>query len=72
MVCIMMAVQRIGSSMTAQASTIGPVGTAFLGWYFLSEPISLLQIVGIGVVLLGIAILISIGNTKEPPDPTTP
>jgi drug/metabolite transporter (DMT)-like permease len=72
MVCIMMAVQRIGSSMTAQASTIGPVGTAFLGWYFLSEPISLLQLVGIGVVLLGIAILISIGNTKEPPDPTTP
>ena len=72
MVCIMMAVQRIGSSMTAQASTIGPVGTAFLGWYFLSEPISLLQLVGIGVVLLGIAILISIGNTKEAPETGSP
>jgi drug/metabolite transporter (DMT)-like permease len=65
MVCIMMAVQRIGSSMTAQASTIGPVGTAFLGWYFLDEKISTLQLVGIAVVLIGIAILLSIGNKSN-------
>jgi drug/metabolite transporter (DMT)-like permease len=65
MVCIMMAVQRIGSSMTAQAGTIGPVGTAFLGWYFLDEKISTLQLVGIAVVLIGIAILLSIGNKSN-------
>jgi drug/metabolite transporter (DMT)-like permease len=62
MVCIMMAVNRIGSSMTAQAGTIGPVGTAFLGWYFLGEKVSALQLGGIAIVLIGIAILISIGN----------
>jgi drug/metabolite transporter (DMT)-like permease len=62
MVCIMMAVNRIGSSMTAQAGTIGPVGTAFLGWYFLDEKVSALQLGGIAIVLIGIAILLSIGN----------
>ena len=62
MLFIMMAVNRIGSSMTAQAGTAGPVGTAFLGWYFLDETISVLQLLGIGVVLVGIAILVSIGN----------
>jgi len=62
MLFIMMAVNRIGSSLTAQAGTIGPVGTAFLGWYFLNEPVSPLQLAGIAVVLVGIAILLSIGN----------
>ena len=62
MLFIMMAVNRIGSSMTAQAGTAGPVGTAFLGWYFLDEKISALQLLGIGVVLIGIVILVSIGN----------
>lgn len=62
MLFIMMAVDRIGSSLTAQAGTIGPVGTAFLGWYFLGEPVSALQLAGIVVVLIAIAILLSIGN----------
>jgi len=62
MLFIMMAVNRIGSSLTAQAGTIGPVGTAFLGWYFLGEPVSALQLAGIVVVLIAIAILLSIGN----------
>ncbi len=69
MLFIMMAVQRIGSSLTAQAGTIGPVGTAFLGWYFLEERISSLQLAGIAVVLIGIAILLSIGN-KSTINPT--
>ncbi len=71
MLFIMMAVNRIGSSLTAQAGTIGPVGTAFLGWYFLSEPVSTLQLAGIVVVLIGIAILLSIGNKpNRNPTPT--
>lgn len=71
MLFIMMAVNRIGSSLTAQAGTIGPVGTAFLGWYFLSEPVSTLQLAGIVVVLIGIAILLSIGNKpNQNPTPT--
>lgn len=71
MLFIMMAVNRIGSSFTAQAGTIGPVGTAFLGWYFLSEPVSTLQLAGIVVVLIGIAILLSIGNKpNQNPTPT--
>lgn len=67
MLFIMMAVNRIGSSLTAQAGTIGPVGTAFLGWYFLSEPVSALQLAGIAVVLIGIAILLSIGKSNQNP-----
>ncbi|NBO86116.1 MAG: EamA family transporter, partial [Burkholderiaceae bacterium] len=67
MLFIMMAVNRIGSSLTAQAGTIGPVGTAFLGWYFLSEPVSALQLAGIAVVLIGIAILLSIGKSNPNP-----
>jgi len=71
MLFIMMAVNRIGSSLTAQAGTIGPVGTAFLGWYFLNEPVSALQLAGIAVVLIGIAILLSIGNKpNQNPAPT--
>lgn len=71
MLFIMMAVNRIGSSLTAQAGTIGPVGTAFLGWYFLNEPVSGLQLTGIAVVLIGIAILLSIGNkSNQSPAPT--
>ncbi len=71
MLFIMMAVNRIGSSLTAQAGTIGPVGTAFLGWYFLGEPVSALQLAGIAVVLIGIAILLSIGNKpNQNPAPT--
>jgi len=69
MLFIMMAVNRIGSSLTAQAGTIGPVGTAFLGWYFLSEPVSALQLAGIAVVLIGIAILLSIGKSNQNPAP---
>lgn len=69
MLFIMMAVNRIGSSLTAQAGNIGPVGTAFLGWYFLNEPVSALQLAGIAVVLIGIAILLSIGN-KPNQNPT--
>jgi len=68
MLFIMMAVNRIGSSLTAQAGTIGPVGTAFLGWYFLNEPVSALQLAGIVIVLIGIAILLSIGNTGNRPN----
>lgn len=68
MLFIMMAVNRIGSSLTAQAGTIGPVGTAFLGWYFLNEPVSPLQLAGIAVVLVGIAILLSIGNKENKPN----
>ncbi|WP_108507913.1 DMT family transporter [Polynucleobacter acidiphobus] len=72
MLFIMMAVNRIGSSLTAQAGTIGPVGTAFLGWYFLSEPVSALQLAGIAVVLIGIAILLSIGNKPNQNTAPTP
>lgn len=72
MLFIMLAVNRIGSSMTAQAGTIGPVATAFLGWYFLNEPVSVLQLIGIVIVLFGIAILISAGKAQDTREPSTP
>ena len=53
----MAAVARIGSASTAQMSVIGPVSLVFLGHWLLDESISLLQIIGTGVVLAGIVVL---------------
>lgn len=59
MLAVMMAVNRAGSSIAAQAGVAGPVATVFLGWYFLQEPISGMQLIGIAVVLIGMAVLLT-------------
>ena len=33
---------------------IGPMATIFFGWWLLAEPVSLAQIVGAGLVLVGV------------------
>ncbi|KPF69063.1 multidrug DMT transporter permease [beta proteobacterium AAP99] len=53
----MMAVERIGAGNAAQAGMIGPVSTLFLGFWLLSEPITLLQLAGTALVLAGMFIL---------------
>jgi drug/metabolite transporter (DMT)-like permease len=57
MLMIMIAVQRIGSSLTAQSGILGPVATIFMGWYFLQENISLLQITGLALVIFAVWLL---------------
>jgi drug/metabolite transporter (DMT)-like permease len=56
---VMMAegIRRIGSSGAAIASSVGPVATIFLGFVFLGEPITLLQLAGAALVTLGVMII---------------
>jgi len=51
MLLIMIAINRIGSPLVAQAGILGPVSTLFMGWIVLSEPITWLQIGGMGLVM---------------------
>lgn len=51
MLLIMIAINRVGSPLVAQAGILGPVSTLFMGWAVLSEPITLLQIGGMILVM---------------------
>jgi drug/metabolite transporter (DMT)-like permease len=47
-------VKRIGSSNVGIASSIGPLATIILAWYFLGEKVGVLQIAGTALVIAGI------------------
>lgn len=66
MLLVMIAVNRVGSGLTAQAGAAGPVATVFLGWYFLGEPIYLVQIIGMVIVLISVAILLTVNKPQRP------
>lgn len=51
MLLIMIAINRVGPALVAQAGILGPVSTLFMGWAVLSEPITLLQIGGMILVM---------------------
>lgn len=51
MLLIMIAINRVGSPLVAQAGILGPVSTLFMGWAVLSEPITLLQVAGMILVM---------------------
>jgi drug/metabolite transporter (DMT)-like permease len=51
MLLIMIAINRIGSPLVAQAGILGPVSTLFMGWIVLSEPITWIQIGGMSLVM---------------------
>lgn len=51
MLLIMIAINRVGPALVAQAGILGPVSTLFMGWAVLSEPITLLQIAGMILVM---------------------
>lgn len=59
MLFTMIAINRVGAGFAAQAGVAGPVATVFLGWYFLSEPITWMQLIGVAVVLIGMGILLT-------------
>jgi drug/metabolite transporter (DMT)-like permease len=67
MLLIMMAVHRIGPSLTAQAGVVGPVATVLLGWYFLGEPIGGLQLLGMAVVIGSVALLMTVSAAPAAP-----
>ena len=51
MLLIMVAINRIGSPLVAQAGILGPVSTLFMGWIVLSEPITTVQVGGMSLVM---------------------
>ena len=51
MLLIMVAINRIGSPLVAQAGILGPVSTLFMGWIVLSEPITAVQVGGMSLVM---------------------
>jgi drug/metabolite transporter (DMT)-like permease len=53
----MFAIVRIGAATTAQTAMIGPVSLVFLGWWLLDEHITVLQLVGTAVVIVGMWLL---------------
>jgi drug/metabolite transporter (DMT)-like permease len=48
------AIRRIGPARAVLIGTIGPMATIFFGWWLLAEPVSPAQIVGAGLVLVGV------------------
>lgn len=63
------AVQRIGAARTVLIGTLGPILTIFFGWLLLSEPLSLEQMLGAGLVLAGV-LLVSRRTIRPLPTPT--
>ena len=51
------AVERLGAGQTAAIGTLGPVLTIVFGWFILSEPFSLLQLLGLTLVVGGVTLL---------------
>jgi drug/metabolite transporter (DMT)-like permease len=49
-----MGIHRLGSNKVSLVSSIGPVSTIFLAWLILGEPVTLLQMAGTALVLLGV------------------
>ncbi len=54
---VMMAIERIGATMTAQTGMVGPLSTLLMGVLILGEPFTLWIAVGTGLVLAGIWML---------------
>lgn len=58
MLMIMVSINRIGSPLVAQAGILGPVSTVFMGYIFLSEPITWMQIGGMSLVIAAMWLLV--------------
>ena len=50
----MFSLQIIGAARTSQLSMLGPISLLFFGYFILHEHLSLLQLIGTGIVLLGV------------------
>ena len=50
-------IRRIGSGQASLIGSIGPVSTIFLAYFFLKESVSIIQIIGSSLVLVGVLII---------------
>ncbi|HVZ02644.1 MAG TPA: DMT family transporter [Dongiaceae bacterium] len=60
------AIQMIGAAKVSMIGAVGPVATIFFGWLFLSEDVTVLQMVGAALVLAGVILV----ARKPAPKPT--
>jgi drug/metabolite transporter (DMT)-like permease len=60
------AIQMIGAAKVSMIGAVGPIATIFFGWLFLSEQVTLLQMVGAALVLAGVILV----ARKPSPKPT--
>jgi drug/metabolite transporter (DMT)-like permease len=65
MTMIVVAINRLGSPLVAQAGIVGPIATLFMGWLVLSETISLLQIGGMVIVMAAMWLLVKNDPTDK-------
>ena len=56
-------IRRIGSSNASMLGAVGPISTMFMGFIFLGDPVTLFQIVGAILVLIGV---LAISLKKKP------
>jgi drug/metabolite transporter (DMT)-like permease len=47
-------IRRIGSSNASMMGAAGPIATIFMGWLFLNEPVTMVQVAGAILVLIGV------------------
>jgi len=69
---VMLAIQRVGASVAAQAGIIGPLSTIFLSVLILGEPFTAWLAVGTVLVLFGIWLLSLRTSTGHPPSSVGP
>ncbi len=53
---VMLAIERIGSGLAAQAGMVGPMSTMLMGVLLLGEPFTAWLVLGTGLVLAGVAV----------------
>ncbi len=61
-VMVMMAIERVGATLTAQTGMVGPLSTILLGVWLLGEPLNLWVIAGTVLVLAGVWLLARVGQ----------
>jgi drug/metabolite transporter (DMT)-like permease len=61
------AIQMIGAAKVSMIGAVGPIATIFFGWLFLSEDVTLLQMVGAAPVLAGVIVVARKPSPKETP-----
>ncbi|MES2889655.1 MAG: DMT family transporter [Pseudomonadota bacterium] len=67
---VMMAMERIGATLTAQTGLVGPLATLLMGVAILGEPFNVWVGVGTGLVLGGIGLLVSGRGRAQAPAQT--
>lgn len=63
---VMMAIERIGSGLTAQTGMIGPMSTILMGVLILGEPFNGWIVVGTALVLAGVYLVTRFGTARPP------